>query len=82
MKKVKMIFSVALFSAVAFGAFAFSGKSTAVANVPGYVKHGFECVEITRCSSIPSPNLCYDASGVQAFEMTGPNQCATDLWKL
>ncbi|UPT70956.1 MAG: hypothetical protein M0D53_00635 [Flavobacterium sp. JAD_PAG50586_2] len=82
MKKVKMIFSVALFSAVAFGAFAFSSKSEAVANVPGYIKHGFTCEEVTRCSNIPSSVLCTDITGAQAFDMSGVNQCAADLWKL
>lgn len=82
MKKVKMILSVALFSAVAFGAFAFSSKSAAVANVPGYIKHGFVCEEVTRCSSSPTPTLCTDITGAQAYDMSGTNQCAADLWKL
>lgn len=83
MKNVKMYLSIALFSAVALGAFANAKNSKTVSTVPGYIKQGLKCVYKNDCSNIPSPVLCTDnVSGAQIFQMTDATHCEVDLWRL
>ncbi|MBX9734539.1 MAG: hypothetical protein K2X37_10805 [Chitinophagaceae bacterium] len=82
MKKAKMFLSVALFSAVAFGAFANASKAKTVSTVPGYIKQGLSCVYKNDCSNVPSMVLCTDNNGAQIFDRTDATHCAVDLWKL
>lgn len=82
MKKVKLFLSMALFSAVAFGALASAKKSSAVMTVPGYIKQGINCVVKGSCSNIPNANLCTDTNGVQLFDKTDATHCAVELWRV
>jgi hypothetical protein len=82
MKKVKLFLSMALFSAVAFGALASAKKSSAVMITPGYIKQGINCVVKGNCSTILTPNLCTDVNGVQLFDKTDATHCALELWRI
>ncbi|WP_284653485.1 DUF6520 family protein [Flavobacterium terrisoli] len=88
MKNLKMVLSVVLFGAAAFGAFATTAsnnaaKSKAVATVPGYIKQGPTCVFKNNCSDVQTLVLCTETQtgGAQIFGMTDATHCAIELWR-